>query len=593
MGEIFLGRLEGAAGFEKLYVIKRVLPHLADDARFRAMLIEEARIAAKMSHPNICQVYELGEDNGQLFIAMEYLEGVTLLPVLRRASRSKQPLSVGLVAAVLQQTCDALHYAHDLLERDGTKLQVVHRDVTPSNLFLTETGIIKVLDFGIAKAKDASANTQDGTVKGKYAYMAPEQLRSEDADRRVDIFALGVVGFEMLALRRLFQRKTDYLTFRAVMELPIPNLRDFRPDLPKPVGEVFRRALERDPMNRYPTARQFASELQDAIAGHSKSWTTSEIGDYLRVNFADELRKRGTALSTVIHTREGSTASGRATMPVLESIDAQPETGDHDDQDDFPSIETGVHVLEQMARMDLATPTDVARYRDSDGLGSPLTELSAAPSGALSQPKGQALPRPRGDSVVRAPSRRGFLWPILAVAVIGAGALALWFMWQQIKQQSGNQVIVVESPGPGSSAIATAPPPGGLDAAPATAGSATGGGSGQVAGKLPGDRPGTGGDDDRTPRIIPQDKIADHVKTKVGPQMGKINACVNKYRDTVKDKPTLLKVSLAPDRDAKAHVEPASVDDSPLGRCIQNVVESVAFGKVAKGGTVSVVLKTQ
>src|SRR5690349_17049878 len=164
MGEIFLGRLEGAAGFEKLYVIKRVLPHLADDARFRTMLIDEARIAAKMSHPNICQVYELGEDKGQLFIAMEYLEGVTLLPVLRRAARAKQPLAVGLVASVMQNTADALHYAHELKERDGTKLNVVHRDVTPSNLFLTEDGIDKVLDFGIAKAKNASAHTQDGTV---------------------------------------------------------------------------------------------------------------------------------------------------------------------------------------------------------------------------------------------------------------------------------------------------------------------------------------------------------------------------------------------------------------------------------------------
>src|SRR5262245_30576038 len=138
MGEIFLGRLEGAAGFEKLYVIKRVLPHLADDARFRAMLIDEARIAAKMSHPNICQVYELGEDRGQLFIAMEYLEGVTLLPVLRRASKAKEPLDAGMVVGVLQQTCDALHYAHELADRDGTRLHVVHRDVTPGNVFVTE-----------------------------------------------------------------------------------------------------------------------------------------------------------------------------------------------------------------------------------------------------------------------------------------------------------------------------------------------------------------------------------------------------------------------------------------------------------------------
>ena len=127
MGEIFLARLEGAAGFEKLYVIKRILPHLANDPRFRTMLIDEARIASKMSHPNICQVYELGEAEGQLYIAMEYLEGVTLLTALRESAKAKQPMSLGLVAGVLIQTLDALHYAHELTERDGTLLNVIHR----------------------------------------------------------------------------------------------------------------------------------------------------------------------------------------------------------------------------------------------------------------------------------------------------------------------------------------------------------------------------------------------------------------------------------------------------------------------------------
>ncbi|MEP6865576.1 MAG: serine/threonine-protein kinase, partial [Deltaproteobacteria bacterium] len=217
MGEIFLARLEGAAGFEKLYVVKRILPHLADDARFRQMLISEAQIAAKMAHANICQVYELGETAGQLYIVMEYLEGVTLLPLLRRASKQQAHLEFGFVAAVVTQTCDALHYAHELKHRDGEMLGLVHRDVTPANIFLTDSGVAKVLDFGIAKARGASAKTEDGAVKGKYAYMAPEQLRGGAIDRRVDLFALGVVMYEMVALRRLFQRKTDYLTFRAVM----------------------------------------------------------------------------------------------------------------------------------------------------------------------------------------------------------------------------------------------------------------------------------------------------------------------------------------------------------------------------------------
>ena len=164
MGEIFLARLEGAAGFEKLFVVKRILPHLAGDARFRSMLIAEARIASVMSHANLCQVYELGETDGQLYIVMEYLEGVTALPLLHRRSKEHRPLALGFVAGVIQQAIDGLHYAHELKDRSGAYLGVVHRDVTPSNIFLTEAGLVKILDFGIAKVKDASPETESGAL---------------------------------------------------------------------------------------------------------------------------------------------------------------------------------------------------------------------------------------------------------------------------------------------------------------------------------------------------------------------------------------------------------------------------------------------
>ncbi|HET7502837.1 MAG TPA: protein kinase, partial [Kofleriaceae bacterium] len=247
MGEIFLARMEGAAGFEKLFVVKRILPHLADDSRFRAMLIAEARIASMMSHANICHVYELGETDGQLYIVMEYLEGITVLPMLRKVSKDRGMLDLGFIAGVIQQATAGLHYAHDLKDRTGETLGIVHRDVSPSNLFLTDSGVVKVLDFGIAKVKDASLQTQTGMVKGKYAYMAPEQLRGASVDRRADVFALGIVVYEMLALRRLFQRKTDYLTFRAVMEQPIIDIRHYRPDCPEALALVLARALARDP----------------------------------------------------------------------------------------------------------------------------------------------------------------------------------------------------------------------------------------------------------------------------------------------------------------------------------------------------------
>src|SRR3990167_4601371 len=217
MGEIFLARLEGGGGFGKMGGGKGVPPPPARAPGVRQMLIAEARLASRLSHANICQVYELGETDGQLYIVMEYMEGVTLLPLLRKKSKAQHQLEFGFVGGIVQQTSDALHFAHELRDRGGENVGLVHRDVTPSNIFLTESGVAKVLDFGIAKVKDASAQTQTGTVKGKYAYMAPEQLRGGMLDRRADVFALGVCVFEMLALRRLFQRKTDYLTFRAVM----------------------------------------------------------------------------------------------------------------------------------------------------------------------------------------------------------------------------------------------------------------------------------------------------------------------------------------------------------------------------------------
>jgi len=326
MGEIFLARLEGAGGFEKLYVIKRILPHLAGDSRFRAMLISEARIAAKMSHANICQVYELAENDHQLYIVMEYLEGITLLGVLRKYSRQKRQLALGFIAGMVHQVAEGLHYAHELSDRDGSLMHIVHRDVTPSNLFLTESGVAKVHDFGVAKAKDSS-NTESGAVKGKFAYMAPEQLAGGEVDRRADIFALGVVTIEMISGRRLFQRKTDYLTFRAVMEQPLPDFRRHRVELPEGVVPVLTRAVARDPAERYATVREFDAALSEVIG---KPWGQAELSELVRSDFSDELRRHHTEVSGVV--RRGVPR----TMPIILESPSDP------DAEEYSSYETSV-----------------------------------------------------------------------------------------------------------------------------------------------------------------------------------------------------------------------------------------------------------
>jgi len=431
MGEIFLARLEGAAGFEKLYVVKRILPHLADDARFRQMLIAEARIASKMSHANVCQVYELGETDGQLYIAMEYLEGVSILPLLRRSSKAGTPLDLGLIAGVIQQTCDGLHYAHELRDRDGTYLGIIHRDVTPGNVYLTDSGVAKLLDFGIAKAKGASTQTQEGTVKGKYAYMAPEQLRGASIDRRVDLFALGVVLYEMLALRRLFQRNTDYLTFRAVMEQPIPDVRRYRPDVPEPVVNVLMHALERDPNNRFETARQLGSALLDAMSP-ARPWTQGEISDFVKSEFAAEIAKRSHQVASVV----GRTGSGRSTMPLLAHGDQDPTDGDGDD-DGFPPVETEVDSSPKFVPQPAPARAGVSADFAVGGTPPPFggetnpSQPSIVPLPSMGMGMGMGMPMPGTQVVVK----RSMLWPMLAVAMVAVAGGALFLVWRQMQQQ--------------------------------------------------------------------------------------------------------------------------------------------------------------
>ena len=418
MGEIFLARLEGAAGFEKLFVVKRILPHLADDARFRQMLISEARISSKLSHANICQVYELGETDGQLYIVMEYLEGITLLPLLRKASKEGSRLDLGFVGGVIQQTCDALHYAHELRDRGGESLGIIHRDVTPSNIFITDSGIAKVLDFGIAKVKDASANTQTGTIKGKYAYMSPEQLRGGAIDRRADVFALGVVVYEMLALRRLFQRKTDYLTFRAVMEQPIPDVRRYRPDVPDSIADALGRALDRDPATRWESTRQFGGAMLDALT--KRAWSQGELSDYVRHNYADEINKRHAQVAAAV-----ARAPAIARAAMLSSASPDPALVDDDDADGFPSVESTIAETPPQIRMmrahgggEFQSTTPPPFGTDSHTSGHKLEPLRGTPVNSANSVAG-----PTAQTVVVRP--RSVLWPVLAIAMVGISSAAL------------------------------------------------------------------------------------------------------------------------------------------------------------------------
>ena len=267
MAELFLGIHRGLEGFVKVVVIKRVLPQFADNAAFIRMFIDEARLAARLEHANIVRTYEFGEVDGQYFTVMEYLPGEDLSKVLNRFVVSRQHMPFGMAATIVSQVCSGLHFAHELTDTDGRPLNLVHRDVNPSNIILTYSGDVKLIDFGVATTAQ-HAKTATGTIKGKLAYMSPEHLLARGVDRRSDVFAAGIVLWELLAGRPLFVRDSEAATLYAIMNDPIPPVRRFRSDVPAELEEIVMRALARPICDRYESAEEMQVALDVFLQGH-------------------------------------------------------------------------------------------------------------------------------------------------------------------------------------------------------------------------------------------------------------------------------------------------------------------------------------
>ncbi|NOY90962.1 MAG: protein kinase [Deltaproteobacteria bacterium] len=261
MAEILLARRVGPGGFERAVVIKRILPHLANLTEFVDMFLDEGRIAARIGHPNVSQVFALHQEDDELFQVMEYLEGESAAGVNRRLRSLNESLDYALAAHIVAEACAGLHAAHELNGPDGDSLELVHRDVSPENLFVGYDGTVKVLDFGIAKAANRLTKTDAGLIKGKFAYMSPEQTKGKALDRRSDIFSLGIVLYELSTQRSLFRRGNQPATLQAVNDDPVLPPSVFDPEYPRSLEAICLKALQRDPDERFSTAR----EMQRAI----------------------------------------------------------------------------------------------------------------------------------------------------------------------------------------------------------------------------------------------------------------------------------------------------------------------------------------
>jgi eukaryotic-like serine/threonine-protein kinase len=286
MAEVFLAVSRGVAGFNKLFVLKRLRASLADNTEHREMFLNEARLTARLNHPNVVQTYEVGEDNDGIFIAMEYLEGQPLSRVRRELSKHKKALADGLNVRIASEVLAGLHYAHELTDYDGTPLKIVHRDVSPQNVFITYDGQVKLVDFGIAKTHDSG--TQAGVFKGKFAYTSPEQIRGESVDRRADIFTAGILLWEMLTGERLLDASNPAQTFARLLNHPMPPVRTMAPSVDAKLEAIVMRALERNPANRFQTAQQMREVLEEWLLQCGQAVRNDELAQVLGDLFRTE-----------------------------------------------------------------------------------------------------------------------------------------------------------------------------------------------------------------------------------------------------------------------------------------------------------------
>jgi serine/threonine protein kinase len=290
MAEIYLARSAGIAGFEKRVVVKRMLPQFAASSTYVEMFLGEARLAATLDHPNIAQVHDIGESTGDYYYAMEYVAGVDLRALLQEALRRRQLVPIPMVVAIGRGMCAGLDHAHSRTGGDGRLLGIVHRDVSLSNILVSYDGSVKVTDFGVAKIASDNTQTRAGMLKGKLGYMSPEQVQGKPLDRRSDVFAIGIVLWELIAGRRLFAGDAEYAVLQRIVEGVVPPLSSVRPDVPPALEAAVMRALQCDRDQRYPTARDLQRDLESFAREHRIAGSDLEVAEYMGFLFPPELR---------------------------------------------------------------------------------------------------------------------------------------------------------------------------------------------------------------------------------------------------------------------------------------------------------------
>jgi serine/threonine-protein kinase len=292
MATVFLGRILGVGGFQRFVAIKRLHPHLASEQEFVEMFLDEARLAASIHHPNVVPILEVGTSDRGYYLVMEYIEGDTLARLLARAATSRQRVPIPIANRIVLDTLAGLHAAHELRDDNDRHLNLVHRDVSPQNILVGINGTARITDFGVARAATRLSSTRSGQLKGKLAYMAPEQARGGMIDRRADVFAVGTVLWEVLADKRLFKGEGEADTLNRVLFEPIPRLREIAPEVHPALETITMKSLERDPQKRFTSAAVFADELEKAARNIHALASVREVAEYVQKVIGQEIAQQ-------------------------------------------------------------------------------------------------------------------------------------------------------------------------------------------------------------------------------------------------------------------------------------------------------------
>jgi serine/threonine-protein kinase len=470
MAEVFKGEAMSVQGFKKQVAIKRVLPHLAQNKNFISMFLDEARLGARLTHANIVTVFDIGAADNTFFIVMEFIDGCNLKAVIEEHRQQGRRIPVKEAVYIAIETCKGLSFAHEVQDDDGNDLHIVHRDISPPNILISKRGEVKVTDFGLAKATTQLEKTDPGVVKGKFSYLSPEAALGEPVDMKTDVYATGIVLWEMLAGRRLYLGETDYQTVKLVQQSNVPSLSRINPEVDAELERVIGKALEKDPTKRSQTARDFGDALAQYLFSRQLKVTSFDVANLVKwvvdskkaaksgqkadVSIIDRLIQeellRFTSLDDVAATVTTGSDSGAAPLDaglfenpadwfaddndVQNAVDAKAREQNRGPRWAESGVEDSEDALEDRASNEVEAPrASQPRVNEpSKPKAAPAVErVSVPPEPAPAQPRSEppkalkTTPADAKDRPAEAPKSNALLYVAIALVVLaGAGAAA-------------------------------------------------------------------------------------------------------------------------------------------------------------------------